>query len=78
MQRQAEKQYNLFLKDVQNILGNQITYSTTLNNLCTYLFGSLFQGVFARDTLPKDSNGLPQKVRYAIVNMDRSSESGSH
>ena len=71
MKKQAEKMYDVFLLDVQAILGSQVTYSNTLNNLCSYLFGPLFQGVFARDT-------LPPKVRYAIVNMDRSSESGSH
>jgi hypothetical protein len=71
MKKQAEKMYEVFLLDVQAILGDQVTYSNTLNNLCSYLFGSLFQGVFARDTLPPN-------VRYAIVNLDRSSESGSH
>ena len=71
MKKQAEKMYDVFLLDVQAILGDQVTYSNTLNNLCSYLFGPLFQGVFARDT-------LPPKVRYAIVNLDRASESGSH
>ena len=71
MKNKAENMYEIFLQDVYNILGDQVTYSNTLNKLCKYLFGSKFQGVFARDT-------LPHKVHYAIVNMDRSSESGSH
>ena len=71
MQLEAEKQYSVYLKHVQNILRNKITDSSTLHKLGKYLFASLFQGVFARDT-------LPAKVKYAIGNLDRSDQEGSH
>lgn len=71
MQRAAEKQYDYFLKDVQKIMGEGMTYSNDLHKLCSYLFGSKFTGVFARDMLPRDAE-------YAIVNTDTSDKGGVH
>ena len=71
---EAEKQYKLYLKHVEAAIGNRdVTYGGTIEELCRYLFGKKFAGVYARDRIPKNLNG-----RYAVVNMDKHDMPGSH
>ena len=69
----ADKHYEAFLKDVERVIGHSdVTFSTTLHDLCVYLFQHKFMGVFAKDRLPRQIKG------YAIANLDSSDEPGSH
>ena len=71
MKQLAEKEYNLYLMWVRRAIGNQVTYASTLEELCRYLFGDTFIGVFARDE-------VPPKGGYALINLDDSDMPGSH
>lgn len=65
--------YRSVLNDVENVLGNDSTFSDELNKFCKKYFGSKFVGVFASDQIPNLKNN-----EYAIVNLDKSNEPGSH
>ena len=70
----AEKEYKLYLDHVEQAIGHRnVTYGETIEELCRYLFGKKFAGVYARDRIPKNLNG-----RYAVVNMDKHDMPGSH
>ena len=71
MKQLAEKEYNLYLMWVRRAIGNQVTYASTLEELCNYLFGDIFVGVFARDE-------IPPKGGYALINLDTHDMPGSH
>jgi hypothetical protein len=67
--------YNKILKDiVKPISGNKTTYLSELLAIGKKLFGVKFKGVFPSDKIPKLNDLSP----YAILNLDRSTESGSH
>jgi hypothetical protein len=69
----VDKEYEYFLKDVESVIGHaDVTFSTTLNDLCVYLFQHKFVGVFTKDQLPRHIQG------YATANLDDSNEPGSH
>ena len=63
--------YTSFLSDVERVLGQGVTHSDELTQLCTYLFPR-YLGTFARDTAPQTKKG------YFIVNLDTSKQRGSH
>ena len=68
----AEKQYENFLALIERALTAQVTYGGVLEDMCVYLFGSKFRGVYAYDKVPKALRG------YAIVNLDKRTQPGSH
>lgn len=71
----ADQIYNRFLsKVIIPMVGKTETYSTDLNKAGLEIFGSLFKGVYPSDRIPK-LNILKQ---YAIINLDKSNEPGSH
>ena len=70
----ANKIYNQILKLVEGQLGSTTTYQHTLQRFGKKLFGTKFAGVFAADEIPKLSKETP----YAILNLDKSNEPGSH
>lgn len=66
--------YNTILNDIiEPVLGDETTYSTDLNKLCKKLFKNKFVGVFPCDKIPKLKKG-----QYAILNLDKSNQKGSH
>ena len=74
-EKKAEQYYHKVLKYVENNkTGKGTTYSNDLDRVCRELFGIKFKGVFASDKIPRLSSLAP----YCILNLDRSSEPGSH
>lgn len=68
------KAFNEYLDQIVKILGNRSTFLYELKNLCIELFGTKFHGVYTADNLPH----LTKKVPYAIINLDKTGEPGSH
>lgn len=73
-ERTANLNYNKILKIIEKAIGNKSTYSDELEGVAKQLFGAKFKGVFPSDKIPI-LNGL---CPYAIVNVDRSDQMGSH
>ena len=74
-----EKEANLFYKKILNkivkpLIGNNTTYQNELEKAGIILFKSKFKGVFPSDKIPV----LNHLKSYAILNLDRSTEPGSH
>jgi hypothetical protein len=68
--------YNQILREVTApALSNDITYESDLKAYGRLLFGRRFRGVFMRDRVPST---ITAERPYAIVNLDRNSEPGSH
>ena len=72
--KNATKLYNKKLKEIEKYTGDKTTYLSQLNIIGKQLLGSKFKGVFPSDKIPK----LTNKVCYCILNVDKSTESGSH
>jgi len=73
-EKRAVAIYKSLLKNIaEPILTDQSTYSTDLTRVGKQLLGDDFVGVFAADKIPSMSNG-----RYAIVNLDKTGQAGSH
>lgn len=73
-EKRAVAIYNAILNSVaEPLLTDQSTYSTDLERVGRLLVGSKFVGVFAADKIPSLSNG-----EYAIVNLDKTGQAGSH
>jgi hypothetical protein len=71
----AECMYKSILKKiVEPLIGDKSTYQNELETACIRLLGINFKGVYPSDQIPV-LNGLK---RYAIINLDRSTEPGSH
>lgn len=74
-ERKAEKIYNNVTNKISKMLGhNGTTFDQELHRMGKKLFGVKFKGVFTSDKIPK----LNELSPYAIVNLDRSGEPGSH
>ena len=70
MEKQAEDFYNNYLTNtVYPLIGNKTTYLGELE-----LLRVKFKGVFPSDKIPKLNDLSP----YCILNLDKSTESGSH
>lgn len=70
----AEKIYKFYLKEVEKVVGSDITYSNTLTRAGRHYFGENYQGTFPIDKQPRLTKTQP----YSIVNLDRSGEKGEH
>ena len=74
-EQKAEEYYNKVLKYIENNkTGKKTTYSDQLEKICRELFTVKFKGVFPSDKIPKLSSLAP----YCILNLDKSTEPGSH
>ncbi len=73
IKRKAEKDYSIFLKSIVNKYGNAETNSDELNKIGKKMFGGRFIGVYPSDQIP-----IMKHKQYAIINLDDSSEVGSH
>tara|TARA_R110000823_G_scaffold61186_1_gene145968 strand:+ start:638 stop:1093 length:456 start_codon:yes stop_codon:yes gene_type:complete len=75
MEKQAENFYNQYLNDsVYPLIGNKTTYLGELEGAGKKLLKVKFKGVFPSDKIPKLNDLSP----YCILNLDKSTESGSH
>ena len=73
-EKTAHREYNKILKSVKKRVGGKTTYLGQLDRAGKDIFGSRFHGVYPSDKIPK----LTDKKPYAILNLDRSDEPGSH
>ncbi len=71
--KQAEQEYNKYLKMIHKKYGNKTTSSHELHKIAKKMFGRKFIGVFASDQIP-----VMKTNQYAIVNLDTHLEPGSH
>ena len=71
----AEKLYEDTLKNIiYPLTGNKSTYMNDLDRVGRKLLGVKFKGVYASDKIPKLNDLKP----YCILNLDKSTQSGSH
>ena len=73
-EKTAHKKYNTILRSVKKLVGGKTTYLQQLDNAGKDIFGAKFHGVYPSDKIPKLSNRKP----YAILNLDKSNQAGSH
>jgi hypothetical protein len=74
-EKDVEKIFNNYLTNtVYPIVGNKSTYLSTLQKAGRKLFNIRFKGVYPSDKIPKLNDLSP----YCILNLDRSTQSGSH
>ncbi len=73
-EKTAHREYNKILKSVKKRVGGKTTYLGQLDRAGKDIFGSRFHGVYPSDKIPK----LTDRKPYAILNLDRSDEPGSH
>lgn len=72
--KRAHDIYNEILKAVEICMkSDTTTYTHELNKVGNTLFGKSWRGALPRDKSPKMKNG-----DYAILNLDKSTENGSH
>jgi len=75
LEKEILKHYNAYTKQTMKQLGTGVTYTSQLTDICNQLFGKhKYRGTFSSDTLPKLTKARP----YAIVNVDKSTQPGSH
>lgn len=74
IERAVENEYKQNIKKIVKQLGSGATYTSQLTKYCKKLFGSKYKGTYSSDKLPT----LTSKHPYAIVNVDTSSQPGSH
>jgi predicted SpoU family rRNA methylase len=72
--KKAERLYEKYLNEMENKVGKTTTYGDQLYKVAKKIFGKKFIGVFPSDKIPKKI----KKGCLLIVNVDKSSESGSH
>jgi hypothetical protein len=71
----AEQLYNNTLKNIiYPLTGNKSTYMNDLDRVGRKLLGVKFKGVYPSDKIPKLNDLKP----YCILNLDKSTQSGSH
>tara|TARA_R110000822_G_scaffold56916_10_gene143557 strand:- start:76 stop:534 length:459 start_codon:yes stop_codon:yes gene_type:complete len=70
----AEEIYNTYLKKVYILIGDQTTYLSQLLGVGKKLLKVKFKGVYPSDKIPRLNDLSP----YCILNLDKSSQSGSH
>lgn len=74
METYANLIYNIILKDiVEPLIGDKTTYMNDLEKIGKKMLGQKFIGVYPSDKIPTLKNN-----EYAILNLDKSNESGSH
>lgn len=72
----ANFHYQHLLRITKTMVGNKTTFGTDLNRTARQLFGKRFAGVFMSDKIP--AHLQMANPRYAIINLDDSTEPGSH
>lgn len=73
-EQRAEALYNYMLTNIiYPMIGNKTTYLSQLKRCGIDLFGHSFEGVFPADKIPQLNTS-----KYCILNLDKSTEPGSH
>ena len=73
-ERYCNMVYNILLSNIEKMFGiKHTTYSDDLDYIGKKILGDKFVGVFPSDKIPKLKNDT-----YCILNLDNSSEAGSH
>lgn len=70
----AENFYKQVIREMNKFLGNDTTFSNDLDKVGLKFLGSKFKGVFPSDKIPR----LNDLKKYAILNLDKSTQPGSH
>jgi len=73
-EKDAHLLYNKILKDVEKVTGDKTTYLQQLNKVGKKMLGVKYKGTFPSDKIPKLNDLSP----YCILNLDKSTEPGSH
>ncbi len=73
MANSAEKEYNVWLKEIQKVMGRTTTSTNELNLAGSALLGRQYRGAWPSDQIPKLKSG-----QVAIANLDNSQQPGSH
>ena len=74
-EKKAEQLYNdILTKQIYPLVGDKSTFMDDLDKVGRKLLGIKFKGVFPSDKIPKLNDLKP----YCILNLDKSTESGSH
>ena len=73
MKATIERAYTQYLKDIEAIIGTDVTMSNDLEVLGSTLFGQRFRGVFAHNKIPALSAS-----DLCIANLDDDHEEGTH
>lgn len=73
-EKKAMRIYNKIFTLVKKEVGNKLTYGRDLDKVARVFLGSAFVGVFPSDKIPR----LNSLRKYAILNLDKSNEGGSH
>lgn len=74
-EKDVEREYNNILKQIiEPLSGDKTTYLSELNGIGKKIFGVKYKGTFPSDKIPKLNDLAP----YAILNLDKSTEPGSH
>jgi hypothetical protein len=72
---EAEQIFKQKTNDIKKLMKKKgVTFMSELNTTGKKLFGIKFRGVFSSDKIPV----LNELVPYAILNLDRSDQPGSH
>ena len=70
----ANNFYKKIIRKIESILGNKVTFSNDLHEVAIHFLGKSFKGIYSSDRIPKLNN----IKKYAILNLDRSDQPGSH
>jgi hypothetical protein len=73
-EKQAEEVYKHYLHKVYDLIGDKTTYLGQLEGAGKKLLKVKFKGVYPSDKIPKLNDLAP----YCILNLDKSTEAGSH
>jgi hypothetical protein len=73
-EKDAHILYNKMLKDVEKVTGDRTTYLQQLNKVGKEMLGVKYKGTFPSDKIPRLNDLSP----YCILNLDKSTEPGSH
>ena len=74
MTNRVDSIHRRLLSLVEQNLGRTTTNTQKLSELCSRFFGETFAGVFPSDMIPQMNNNK----RYAIINTDKSYQTGEH
>ena len=73
-EKDAHILYNKMLKDVEKVTGDKTTYLQQLNKVGKKMLSVKYKGTFPSDKIPRLNDLSP----YCILNLDKSTEPGSH
>ena len=73
LEKKAEMIFYIVADEIIKVMGSSATFQFDLEKVAKGLIGKEFAGVFAVDSIE-----FPKGTKYAIFNLDKESEPGSH